>query len=128
MQIHRRRSRSGDTPVTAPFSLFSVALPCVFIDILKRNTGALAAVLAGDAVALLEDTGLFAVGIERAGERSLEAGLVHAALRRVDVVGERHDDLVIAVVILQRDLAHGVAALAGHIDGLGVIFFSSLEI
>ena len=81
---------------------------------------ALAAVLAGDAVALLEDAGLLAVGIERAGKCGLEAGLVHAALRRVDVVGERHDDLVIAVVILQRDLAHGVAALAGHIDGLGV--------
>ena len=45
---------------------------------------------------------------------------MHAALRRVDVVGEGHDDLVVAVVILQRDLAHGVAALAGHIDGLGV--------
>ena len=81
---------------------------------------ALAAVLAGDAVALLEDAGLFAVGIERAGERSLEAGLVHAALRRVDVVGEGDDDFVVAVVILQRDLAHGVAALAGHINSFRV--------
>ena len=84
----------------------------------RRQT--LTAVLAGDAVALLEDAALLAVGVERAGERGLEAGLVHTALRRVDVVGKGHDDLVIAVVILQRDLAHGVAALAGHIDGLGV--------
>ena len=92
---------------------------------------ALAAVLAGDAVALLEDAGLLAVGIERAGKCGLEAGLVHAALRRVDVVGEGDDDFVIAVVILQRNLAHGVAALTGHIDGFrvqrGLVFVDKVD-
>ena len=81
---------------------------------------ALAAVVAGDALALLEDVRLAAVGVEHAGERGLEAGLVHAALRRVDVVGEGDEDLVVAVVVLHGYLALGVLAGAGHIDDVVV--------
>ena len=77
---------------------------------------ALAAVLAGDALAVLEDIGLFAVGVEHAGQGGLEARLVHAALRRVDVVGEGDKYLAVAVVVLHGDLALGVLALAGHVD------------
>jgi hypothetical protein len=51
---------------------------------------------------------LFAVGVEHAGQRRLEAGLVHAALRGVDVVGEGDDDLVVAVVPLHGNLGHAV--------------------
>ena len=80
----------------------------------------LAAVLARDAVALLEDVLLPAVGIQRARECRLEAGLVHAALGRVDVVREGDEVLVVPVVILHRDLALAVFALAGHVDAAGV--------
>ena len=49
----------------------------------------------------------------------------------MDVVGEGDDDFVIAVVILQRDLAHGVAALTGHIDGFrvqrGLVFVDEVD-
>ena len=80
---------------------------------------ALAAVLAGDLVGVgLDDAGLRAVGVEHAGQGRFEARLVHAALRRVDVIGKRDDGLVIAVVVLQGDLGLGVAADARHIDDL----------
>ena len=49
----------------------------------------------------------------------------------MDVVGEGDDDFVIAVVILQRNLAHGVAALTGHIDGFrvqrGLVFVDEVD-
>ena len=48
----------------------------------------LAAVLAGDLVALLDQADLETVGVEHARERGLEAGLVHTALGGVDVVGK----------------------------------------
>ena len=40
---------------------------------------------------------------------------MHAALRRVDIVGEGYQNLIISVVILQRDLAFGIFPCAGHI-------------
>ncbi len=41
---------------------------------------------------------------------------MHAALRSVDIVCERQDGLVIAVVILEGQFSHGVVLLAGDID------------
>ena len=85
---------------------------------LDGNDGgdALAHVLAGDLVVALDDVGLGAVGVDHAGERGLEAGLVHAALGGVDVVGEGDDVFIVAVVVLQRDLGDRVALRAGEID------------
>ena len=79
---------------------------------------ALAHVLAGDLVALLDHAVLQAVGVEYAGQGRLEARLVHAAFRRMDIVGEGHQRLVVAVVILDGDLRRAVALGAGEIDDL----------
>ena len=81
---------------------------------------ALAAVLAGELIVVFEYADLSAVGVENAGERGAEAGLVHASLGRVDVVCKGNDDLVVAVVILQSDLRLGVGSLALHVDDLAV--------
>ena len=56
----------------------------------------------------------FAVGVvrERAGERRAEAHQVRAALDRVDVVHERVHGLVVAIVVLERDLGRDAVALA----------------
>ena len=43
---------------------------------------------------------------------------MHTALRRVDVVGEGHQRLVITVVVLHGDLSGAVALRAGEIDDL----------
>ena len=45
---------------------------------------------------------------------------MHAALRSMDVVGEGDDDLVIAVIVLEGHLSHGVLPVAGHIDHVRV--------
>ena len=42
--------------------------------------------------------------VDRARQRGLEAGEVRAAFVRVDVVGEGERVLVVAVVVLQRDV------------------------
>ena len=63
---------------------------------------------------------LLAVGVEHGGQGPLEALLVHAALGGVDVVGEGDDGLVVAVVVLEGHLRHGVLLLAGHIDHVRV--------
>ena len=69
---------------------------------LDRDDGgkALAAVLAGDAFSLLEDVGLAPVGVQHPRQRGLKACFMHAALRRVDIVGEGYQNLIISVVIL----------------------------
>ena len=54
------------------------------------------------------------------GQRGLEALLVGAAVRGVDVVGKAQDQAVEAVVILQRHLGHRAVGLTLHIDDLGV--------
>ena len=76
----------------------------------------LAHVLAGHLVAVLYHVVFQAVGVEHAGQRGLEARLVHAALRSMDVVGEGHQRLVITVVVLHGDLRRAVALGAGEID------------
>ena len=81
---------------------------------------ALAAVLAGDLVALFDQADLEAVGVEHARERGLEAGLVHTALGGVDVVGKGENVFLIAVVILQGDLGVGIAPGAAHVNDAGV--------
>ncbi len=45
---------------------------------------------------------------------------MHAALRGMDVVGKGEDRLVIAVVVLEGHLCHGIVLHAGHVDHLGV--------
>ena len=76
----------------------------------------LAHVLAGDLVVALDDVVLLAVGVDDAGERGLEAGLVHAALGGVDIVCEGDEGLLIAVVVLQGELRDGLALRAGEVD------------
>ena len=78
----------------------------------------LAHVLAGHLVAFLYHVVFQAVGIQYAGQGRLEARLVHAAFRRMDIVGEGHQRLVVAVVILDGDLRRAVALGAGEIDDL----------
>ena len=87
---------------------------------LHGNDGgdALAHILAGNLIAVLDHAVFQAVGVEHPCQRRLEAGLVHAALRGMDVVGEGDDSLVIAVVILHGDLGGGVVLGAGEIDDI----------
>ncbi len=67
-------------------------------------------------VLLLEVALLAGVAVHHVGERLLEALLVHPAFGRRDVVGERVDALVVAVVPLHRDLdlAAGVGVTDRH--------------
>ena len=58
--------------------------------------------------------------VEHAGQAQLEALLVGAALRRVDVVGKAEHQLVEAVAVLHRDLGHCAVRFAFHIDDLRV--------
>ena len=78
---------------------------------------ALPAVVAGHLLLPLEYARLLAVGIEHIGERPLQPLLVHTALGGVDVVGEGHDDLIVAVLaVLHGDLRHGIVLGARHVD------------
>ncbi len=61
---------------------------------------ALPAVLAGDLLVVLEHLDFFAVAVQHGGQCPLEALLVHAPLRGVDVVGEGEDGFAVAVVVL----------------------------
>ena len=81
---------------------------------------ALPAVFAGYLVIVLENLHLLAVIIEHRGQGPLEALLVHAALRGVDVVGEGDDVLAVPVVVLEGHLRHGVVLLSRHVDHIGV--------
>ena len=76
----------------------------------------LAAVFAAYFVAFLDDAVFDAVGVQNARERGLEAGLVHTALGRMDVVGKREDIFLIAVVILERQFCERIALHAAHVD------------
>jgi hypothetical protein len=69
--------------------------------------------------ALEEAVGLRVVA-DGAGEGGAEAGEMRAALARVDVVGEGKDALLIAVVVLQRDLDLDTVPLALEEEHLGV--------
>src|SRR3989441_538842 len=82
---------------------------------------ALADVVAGHpALEGLEVAVLLRVRRELARERRAEAREVRAALARVDVVGEGEHALLVAVVVLQRDLDLDVALLALEEHHLGV--------
>ncbi len=74
-------------------------------------------VLAVEIVFLLLQQALGArVVVQRARQRSLEAGEVRAAFVRVDVVGEREDRLLIAVVPLHRDFDLALIGRALEVD------------
>ena len=71
----------------------------------KHGREPFAHVVAGEReVGLLEKVALRRVGVDHARERRLEAREVRAAFVRVDVVDEREDVLVVAVVVLHRQL------------------------
>ena len=70
--------------------------------------------------AFLRSSPFVRVRVDRARERRLEAGEVRAAFVRVDVVDEGEDVLVVAVVVLQRELDADVVALGLDVDDLRV--------
>jgi hypothetical protein len=81
----------------------------------------LADVLAGQReVGLLQRVSLRRVGVDRARERGLEPREVRAALVRIDVVDERKNVLVVAVVVLERELDADVVLLDVEIEDLGM--------
>src|SRR5262249_48824963 len=55
-------------------------------------------------VVFLEQAGRFAIVVDGASQSRPEAGQMGAAVYGVDVVGERVDDLVISIVVLNGDL------------------------
>ena len=82
---------------------------------------AFAHVVAGEReVRLLEEIALLRVRVDDARERGLEAGEVRAAFVRVDVVDEGEDVLVVAVVVLHRELDADVVARRLDVDDFGV--------
>jgi hypothetical protein len=86
---------------------------------LDRDDGgqAFAHILAGQPDLLfLQDAGLFRIIVEGAGQRGAKSGQVRAAVALRDVVGERQDVLVIAVVPFQRDVDRDVVAAAVNRD------------
>src|SRR5436305_1298569 len=78
----------------------------------------LAHVLAGEVLLqVLRQAARRRVGVDGAGERPLEAGGMGAAVAVVDRVGEGVDQLLVAVVPLQRDLDRlGAGAVVAHVD------------
>ena len=82
---------------------------------------AFAHVVAGQReVRLLEEVALGGVRVDDARQRRLEAGEVRAAFVRVDVVDEREDVLVVAVVVLHGELDADVVARRLDVDDFGV--------
>src|SRR5262245_11935098 len=82
---------------------------------------ALADVVAGDvALEALEEAVGLGVVRDGAGQRGAESSEVGAALARVDVVGEGEHALLIAVVVLERDLDLDAVALPLEEEHLGV--------
>jgi hypothetical protein len=66
----------------------------------------------------LEEVEFLAVVVKYPGDGGAETGLMHSALRRVDVVCKGQYDLVVAVVVLHCDLSGGIALLPADIDDL----------
>ena len=91
------------------------------VDQLDGHDGrdALAHVLARQLVVFLEDVQLPARVVDDLGQRHFQPLDVRAAVDRVDVVGVAVNDLVIAFVVLDSDLAHRIAVRFLEIDGLG---------
>ena len=64
-----------------------------------------------------------AVIVEYAGQAGAEALFVGAAVGGVDVVGKTQHQLVVAGIVLQRDLRHTTVGLALEVDDVGVEHF-----
>ena len=60
---------------------------------------------------VLEETGALGVRVDRARQGGTEAGQMRPPLDRVDRVGEREEVLLVAVVVLERDVAGHDAAI-----------------
>ena len=71
-------------------------------------------------VLILQQAVAAAVIVEHAGQAVLEALLVGAAVRGIDVVGKAQQQLVVAGIILQCDLCHAAVGLALEVDHIGV--------
>src|SRR5690606_4755676 len=69
---------------------------------------------------LLQHARLARIVVQCARECGLEPGQVRTALVRVDVVDERERVLVVAVVVLERELDVGLLALCLDVDDLRV--------
>jgi hypothetical protein len=72
----------------------------------------------GCVLQLLREVVVVRVGVDGARQRGAESGEVRSAFMRVDVVGERVLDGVVAVVPLQRNFGVYTVAIAVHVDGL----------
>ena len=67
---------------------------------------------------VFEEAERLAGGVDRAGQRGLEAGEMGSAIDGVDVVGKGEDGLGVGVVVLQRYLHGDAVALCLHVDRL----------
>ena len=99
-----------------------LALELTFGELDADDRGdALPDVVAGQVlVVFLEQFLCMAVVVEHPGQRQLEAGLVGAAVHRMDVVGKTLDHFRIAVVILDRYLGQQAPVQPGQVDRRGV--------
>src|SRR5690606_11251058 len=70
--------------------------------------------------ALLEESGLASVVVDRAGQRRLEPGQVGTTFMGIDGVDEAERAVVVAVVVLQRHFEVYLFADGRDVDGLGV--------
>src|SRR5205085_202925 len=73
-------------------------------------------VLTLEALVLPQQLQVLRLLVQRARQRTAEAGEVRAALDRVDVVGEGEDRLLVGVVPLHRDLDLALVAVALEVD------------
>jgi len=80
----------------------------------------LAAVFTGDGFIILQELFCLAIGVQCPGERGLKARFMGAALGGMNVVSKGQKNLVIAVVVLERDFRLRIVPLAGEIDDLFV--------
>ena len=85
----------------------------------RNDTGkTLAHILAGEIlIVLLQLVVLAGIIVDDAGQRRLEAGLMHTALGGMDVVGEGLHQLVVAVGVLKGDFGLAVLLHRLEIDG-----------
>ena len=86
-----------------------LALKLSFLDLYADDDGEpLAEIVAAQVfVAVFQNAEFSSVIIHHAGQRALESVLVRAAVRRVDIVGERKQQVVVAVVVLHCHFGGG---------------------
>ncbi len=87
----------------------------------RQHTGqAFARVIAGKAdLFLLRDPAGLGIAVDRPGQCATEASKVGTAIALRDVVGERQNRFVVAVIPPHRDLDPDAVFLAGHEDRVG---------